>query len=1199
MYDLPKFPIPSILTPELGRTGVTQDTKANYSTRTLFAQNQLRGTISSALIVLAIFGLFAYSGKAKLAIPWFVSMSAFLIYSFVLSRSLLSKTNMKNFEPSKIAALMFVYGCCWAWLPFVIDASQLPNARLLATVAAIVTYLAVLIDQSAIRRIALPCALPSGLSFGYLVITANGRPTLFLVGVALVCIVALGYYSNILLKYIQRMQSSERQSRQLLGRMTAAGNTIGLALEAGQSCVLEIDFDRLIVENSHGVEEVFGNGFNPNTILDAHKTPICREHRRACSRLINDLASGVEEAHGEFALIRSDGEKRFIHVAGRNNNVGDKRCCILVADVTKTVAEREALQNAKSEREAAFEDYANLVEKVGTCVWGLDFEKNELIGGDRFAKIFGFTPTLEQVTGKDTTYLAQADADEFKRVIVRCRTTGKSELIESKFSGPDGRVHLTRTLVSAFPCPKGSLGKVVYATTNLTAEHEKAIQLSSAIANAKQQTAMLEMALFTAKGVTFEVDYVNKKLILDNTSEQIWDGEISYTEAMQGAFAVEADRARVLSDTQAAFDRGYFLEPAIYRANRKDGALRWVQAIGHFQHDSNGRIASMTCIAFDVTEREVAARDLQKSKIDAEENTEKLRLALATANGVTVEFNLATGEILCDHDVKELWGFEGDMADIVAGRHVHEDDRAHYLETLQRALKLGRYEAPIVHRVARADGVEMWVQSVGFIKLNKAGRAKSFTQIVFDVTEREVNAREMEAAKIQAESSANRLDFALSNNKSFVVELDHVTKQVHGAERAISILGKLPTLQDFYDFVLVHPDHIERIRTITINSAGSDGPIMVEFPMAPQFGEGRWMEVRNVTTRDKSGGSLRSVMLWSDVTERKKAMIDFEASLEKAQDSLIARRTLLAAIGATHGFEFDVDEHVASNTAKLNITAGAGLETLHTRLGSILAEIDARDASLTEAVYALEQSKQGAEAASLSKSQFLANMSHELRTPLNAVIGYAEILEEDLESEGHDQSVKDARKIRSAARHLLALINEILDLSKIEAGKMELSPIQTDLNALVHEVHTMSAQLASEKNNELIIDVADLGFADIDDTKMRQCLFNLLSNACKFTQGGTVRLEGKRIGNNLQFLIQDTGIGMSQEQIGKLFQPFVQADNSTTRKFGGTGLGLMITRELARLMGGDVTVTSILGIGSTFVLTMRVGVSTQNEVQAA
>jgi signal transduction histidine kinase len=181
----------------------------------------------------------------------------------------------------------------------------------------------------------------------------------------------------------------------------------------------------------------------------------------------------------------------------------------------------------------------------------------------------------------------------------------------------------------------------------------------------------------------------------------------------------------------------------------------------------------------------------------------------------------------------------------------------------------------------------------------------------------------------------------------------------------------------------------------------------------------------------------------------------------------------------------------------------------------------------------------------------------------------------------------------------LALINEILDLSKIEAGKMELSLVPTNLDQLVEDVRSMTTTLASEKGNELVVDITHLGEADVDDTKMRQCLFNLLSNACKFTKDGVVRLEGRRTGDTLRFLVQDSGIGMTPEQLAKLFQPFVQADSSTTRKFGGTGLGLTITRELARLMGGDVTVTSIPGVGSTFELELKIATQADQVVLAA
>jgi signal transduction histidine kinase len=454
-------------------------------------------------------------------------------------------------------------------------------------------------------------------------------------------------------------------------------------------------------------------------------------------------------------------------------------------------------------------------------------------------------------------------------------------------------------------------------------------------------------------------------------------------------------------------------------------------------------------------------------------------------------------------------------------------------------------------------------------------------------------------ARTEAESALGRLDFALGSNQSYVLEIDHVNKIVHGAEQAKPLFGVVPTFEDFYSFALVHPAYVETVRAAVFSPSNAGKSESVEFLVNPAFCPGKWIEVRLMIGRSEDGIANRTVMLWTDITERKRALVEFEESLAVAQDSLMARRSLLADIGASHGFEFESgDIERPSIRSKFNAT-GAGFEGLQKRISGVLAEIAARDASLTEAVYALEQAKKGAETANSAKSQFLANMSHELRTPLNAVIGYAEIIEEDTVADGMEQSANDARKIRGAAKHLLALINEILDLSKIEAGKMDLSLVPTNLDQLVEDVRSMTMTLASEKGNELIVDIADLGTASVDDTKMRQCLFNLLSNACKFTKEGTVRLEGRRNGDILSFLVQDNGIGMTADQLAKLFQPFVQADSSTTRKFGGTGLGLTITRELARLMGGDVTVTSIEGVGSTFALTLQLGAQGVEQAIAA
>jgi PAS domain S-box-containing protein len=231
----------------------------------------------------------------------------------------------------------------------------------------------------------------------------------------------------------------------------------------------------------------------------------------------------------------------------------------------------------------------------------------------------------------------------------------------------------------------------------------------------------------------------------------------------------------------------------------------------------------------------------------------------------------------------------------------------------------------------------------------------------------------------------------------------------------------------------------------------------------------------------------------------------------------------------------------------------------------------------------LLRARRDAEAANSAKSQFLASMSHELRTPLNAIIGYSEMLEEELETLAQPQLVSDLSKINTAGRHLLALINDILDLSKIEAGKMQLHLETFPIGPLLEEVAATARPLAAKNSNALEVRLpADGGTLHGDLTKVRQMLLNLLSNACKFTRRGIITLAVERDEGSLTFVVHDTGIGMTTQQMDRLFEAFAQAEASTSSQYGGTGLGLAITKRFAHLMGGDVTVASAPGEGSTF-----------------
>jgi signal transduction histidine kinase/ActR/RegA family two-component response regulator len=253
----------------------------------------------------------------------------------------------------------------------------------------------------------------------------------------------------------------------------------------------------------------------------------------------------------------------------------------------------------------------------------------------------------------------------------------------------------------------------------------------------------------------------------------------------------------------------------------------------------------------------------------------------------------------------------------------------------------------------------------------------------------------------------------------------------------------------------------------------------------------------------------------------------------------------------------------------------------------MLTQIHTRDDELKVANEQANEARDKAEAASRAKGTFLANMSHELRTPLNAILAYSQILQDEARDRNQEAFIPDLQKINTAGTHLLTLINDVLDLSKIEAGKMDLILADFDVPKLVEEVASMIKPLVDKNTNQLLtVCPVEVGLMHADATRVRQVLFNLLSNASKFTDKGKILLKVARDTEDgkewIRFLVQDSGIGMTPEQTAKLFQAFTQADASTGRKYGGTGLGLAICRRFCRMMGGDVNVESTLGKGTTF-----------------
>jgi PAS domain S-box-containing protein len=1028
----------------------------------------------------------------------------------------------------------------------------------------------------------------------------------------------------------KEVERQTAQQRLLLERLNLAAKVGGFGVWDWDIRNDRIDMDASIAR-AYGMTELTVE----RNAREFFSRPVHESDRELFDAMLDHALQSEENLSLRYRIITLTGATLHVQVNGhifRDASGSPYRMLGVTTNVTDEVRRTEMLQR-QAEDERAVRDRLNLAtQTAGIGVWDMDLATRRIVADDNVYALLDFHGHLDEksilnlIHVDDRASVAEALDRAFRR-------NGRNQIssLRHRIVRNDGTQRHLQTHMRIFQ-EESRPTRILGVTWDVTAEVEHADRMQSLLDR-------FGVAIKSAGISPWEIDARTGKFVwAENRMTAFGLSELpleEYGDACERLMHPD-DRNEMAAIASRAMQSGEANYSHGYRLLRPDGLIRHMHAYAHIVRDQQGTAVRLLGATTDVT-NEVQTNELLQRQAEQERALlDRLNIATQAAGISSWEIDITNRKFLwVESPLHGLHSVAGDTSLESFSERLHVDDRSLFTEQMQKAFKDHTDRVSYRYRAYTDTGDLVHVQVFARLVADESARITRLLGVSWDVT------KEIEASE-QLRDAERRLERASLVSSEGHWELDLRTGAQWMSSSYHTLLGysagELPqTYEQFRDFE--HADDVLRSEALYERHIATGEPYDMEVRLRTAANGYRWFRRRGAVERDASGTPISMSGSIHDIHQQKLAedalrlaQRRFERAIHGTQDGLweleadgtawcsprigellgyaeeelasdanFMRQflhpddasTVAAATQAHFEQELPYDVEVRLRTRsgeyrwyRARASAERDLSGHPLRLSGSLQDVTDARAAREELMRATE----AAEAANQAKSEFLANVSHEIRTPMNGIIGMTGLMLDT----ALDRTQRDyAETIRSSADSLLIVINDILDFSKIEAGKLDIEAIELDLRGNVEDVGTMMAFQAAAKNLELVVHVhPQLPDRVIGDPqRVRQCLINLVGNAIKFTRSGEIVIEVRTLGlrdgkADIQFEVRDTGIGIAPQTLQTLFQPFVQADSSTTRHFGGTGLGLSIVRRLVDMMGGQVGVRSEVGKGSTFWFTL-------------